>query len=183
MQVLFFWFFFPYLSVNISSKKVHKLGYYYFNLRDNSNDSNSLLLIPIPLYLSACEDVSRQLYFCKIPLSNRFEESVISNVWLLICTGSYRIPATSSGAPSSRGNFLPSISMGRVLQWKHTHIRLRNKGKKKKSMLRQFNTSDKIKILLQKDVFLLVLKCLFLQNITSGNTEDSLENYGRNLHI
>lgn len=50
-------------------------------------------------------------------------------------------------------------------------------------MLRQFNTSDKIKILLQKDVFLLVLKCLFLQNITSGNTEDSLENYGRNLHI
>lgn len=59
--------------------------------------------------------MSRQLYFCKIPLSNRFEESVISNVWLLICTGSYRIPATSSGAPSSRGNFLPSISMGRVV--------------------------------------------------------------------
>lgn len=50
-------------------------------------------------------------------------------------------------------------------------------------MLRQFNTIDKMKILLQEGFFLLVLKCLFLQNFMSGNTQDSLENYGRNLNI
>lgn len=70
-----------------------------------------------------------QFHFCKIPLSNRFKESVIPNMWLLISTGGYGVPAASSRAPSSRGNFLPSISMGRVLQQKHTWVRLRNEDK------------------------------------------------------
>lgn len=68
------------------------------------------------IYLSACEDVSCQFHFCKVPLADCFQQSVVSDVRLFICTGSYWVSTPSSRAPGAGGDFLPPISMWSVLQ-------------------------------------------------------------------
>lgn len=68
------------------------------------------------VYLSACEDVSRQFHFCKVPLADCLQQSVVSDVRLFICTGSYWVSTPSSRAPGSGGDFLPPVSMWSVLK-------------------------------------------------------------------